>query len=402
MRTAIVSEDINMCNEIKGLLELDSDEYDQYINFDDFKSCYMLCYDFLILQTTASKSISSEEMRDIKKYCSKKGIRFMLYDSDTNSELKEEPVEDISENMQNDDPSPDTVELRPSHSNKHSGEVDKIEVIKTVYSNAPQINICIGSLSRKAGSTFITLNLARALSELNILVSVIELPLNKPYIFDYIGLQQRFQFDKSEVNDFQFIEDILKNTESKRKKELVQDNIIWFILNPFVETIDNLNFDSISKILYASKRASVNLIDIGNHLEHPAVKEHLDSFNKILIIVDPLPPDILQNEKMLKFIQKIKAAHYPVEFIINKYHKSIYLKELNQYLGFAPLMQIPFIDSGLIYKAVYQCKVPYSMKGIKASLKKEMDLLIKKNIPDAFIKENKARGLKNILTGNRG
>ncbi len=387
MRAAIVCEDSHVYEDIKKLLQLKTDECDQYLSYVDFIQCGTLYYDYLVLHTNALSELSAEKVKEIRKYCSKKGIRLMMFDSDTDYKMIEDKVREIPEKAG--ESSPDTVELRPGHWDKNGSVPEKVEVIKTVYSNVPQINICIAGLSGKSGSTFITLNLAKALAERNFLVAVIEPPFAKPYMFDYIGFHQKFQYDITEINDFLFVEDILENSDHKIKKEMMQEDIMWFIMNPMQYTAYELDDNAMGKILQASKRASVNLIDIGNHLDLPLIRDYLDYFDRILIIVDPLPPELLQNEDMLKFIQKLKAARYPIDFIINKFSKEIQLKELINYLGSAPLMRIPHIDRGLIYKAVYRYKIPYALRGIKVLLKREMDLLIQQIIPAGLIKENR-------------
>ena len=392
MRAAVVCEDSKVYEDIKKLLQLKTEECDQYLSYVDFKQCCTLYYDYLVLHTNALSELNTDKIKEIKKNCTKKGIRLMLFDSEINSKIIEDTVEDPTEQAA--DSSPDTVELRPDYCNNNISAPEKIEVIKTVYSNVPQMNICIAGLSRKAGSTFISLNLAKALAEHNFLVAVIEPPFGRPYIFDYIGFHQRFQCDMSEINDYLFIGDVFENDHHKIKKEMIQDDILWLIMNPVHDIVYELDDNTMGKIFQASKRSSVNIVDIGNHLNIPLLRNYLDYFDRILIIVDPLPPEILQNEDMLTFIQKLKSARYPVDFIINKYSREINLKELINYLGFAPLMRMPYIDSGLIYKAVYRCKTPYALRGTKVQLKKEMDLLIKKIIPAGLIKERRIKQKK--------
>ncbi len=60
---------------------------------------------------------------------------------------------------------------------------------QTVYTGIKPQTIGIISLTPRAGSTFLSVNLARALADRKILVSLIEFPYNEPYIYDLMYIQ---------------------------------------------------------------------------------------------------------------------------------------------------------------------------------------------------------------------
>lgn len=390
MRAAVLSQELKSFEKIKKFLKIDSESCDLYKDFQHLKQYHMLCYDILVLDKNSTESI-----KEVQKYCSEKGTQLMLYHhSDEDEALEVVNSIDEADYDVEEDTSPDTVELRPQYYKNNSTSAETIEVVKTVYSGIVQRNVCIGNLTRKGGSTFISLCLAKALSEKNILTAYIEPPLAEPYAFDYIGLQQRLlELHGVDKNQYLFMDDILNNDEIKKKREVILDEIIWFLANPLRSPINNWDFQNMMQVLNTSKRASVNIIDIGNNWSHPAIQDSLRIFEKILIIIDPLPPDILQKEVLLGNIKNLKDAGYPIEFIVNKYQKGVQMKELIEYLGVTPAMNIPFVDISYIYKAVYQYKIPYEIPQVKNILEKEMDLLIKRIIFNGKLKEPKKKSI---------
>lgn len=401
MKAAIICNDKDIYNDLKKTLNLDIQEYDHYLDFQHFKEFYMLYYDFLIIPKSFYEVLSHDERKEISEYCDKKAIKLFI------QEISEEKI--ILENIAVDeqaleaDDSLDTVELKPTQYTKNNTVVEKLEVIKTVYAHSPQRNVAIVSLTSGAGSTFIALTLAQALSDLNISIGVIEPPIGEPYIFDYIGLHQKlFKNNWIDIEDYLFVNDIFDQKDMNKKKEIIQEHIHWLIVNPLDTAIEDWDADKMIHLINASKRASLNIIDIGNHFEHPAIYKMLHLLDMILVIIDPLPPEILQGEKRLKLFQNLKNEGCEVEFIINKFNKGINIKELIGYLGVKPMMSFPIIESKLIYEAVYQCKIPYSIDILKTILKKEIDLLIKKVIPEELIKKDNAGFLffKNSISKN--
>lgn len=389
MKAAIISKSIDTYQEIKKYMQFQSEECDYYKSFEQFKYYFMLCYDYLVIHH--NMELSEQELEEIKNYCRKKNMTLLIYESDR----LQQPVIDF-ENEAGDtqdfsDQNLDTIELRPKNDSCNPQKVEQLEVIKTVYSSVPQQNICVTSLSRKAGSTFIAINLAKALSDKNIKVAFIEMPFFKPYVFDYLGLQQRLlPIENSDINKYLFIQDILNNRQDN-KMEIVQDQITWLVTNPMDELVEGWDSSKMIKLLHASIKASVNIVDIGIWLEHTAIKEHLKLFDKIFVIVDPLPPDIMQNEMKVKKIREIKKSGYPIEIIINKHHNGINTRELIDYIGITPIMSIPFVDIRHIYRAVYNCKIPYTIPAVKRELERGLMTLIEKEILQEVIHEIKGK-----------
>jgi len=73
-----------------------------------------------------------------------------------------------------------------------------VPAYREIYKGIENKLIIVTSLSKKAGSTFLSINLAKALSGLKIRTSIIEPPIDRPYLFDYIGIDGK----ESRKDDF--------------------------------------------------------------------------------------------------------------------------------------------------------------------------------------------------------
>lgn len=269
----------------------------------------------------------------------------------------------------------------------------KVPVYKEVYTGIPKQLIIIANLSKRAGSTFVTLNLAKALSDLKILCSVIENPV-EPYIFDTIGLEQRLIKNRGE--DFEFYSYphlIYENKKIEKDMETIEDGIIWLVSDPRKPLIQEQHWDyyKMMKLLYASRKASISILDIGYNIDKDYIKPILDEADKIFIVIDPMPTEIMQNKKLFDDLLELKKDGLPIEFIINRWTSGIDKKQLLNHLKITPLALIPAIDLKLIHKAIYDCKIPYSVSEIKEELSIPFNNIVKRIIPSEFITEEKAK-----------
>lgn len=261
--------------------------------------------------------------------------------------------------------------------------------------------IVVANLSKRAGSTFLSLNLAKYLTDLNILTSILELPF-EPYIFDNIGLQHRLSKGsmEEEYNFYSYPHVISIGEKIKRGKETIDDGIIWMVADPRKNIIseDNWSYHHMMKYLYSSKKASVTILDVGNYIEHTSIEPVLEEADLILVVIDPMPAEIMMNSQRLTKLLSTKRASTNYEFVINRYTKGVNKKELMDVLQFEPLAYIPVIDLSLIHKAAYDCRIPYSFQEVKVILDKPFYSVISKILPEQLFNQKNNRLKKTFFT----
>lgn len=252
----------------------------------------------------------------------------------------------------------------------------KVEPIKKYEFFGKKI-IGVLNLSPKSGSTFLTLCLAKAISENKIPVAVIEPPMSKADIYDTIGVDSNLEANQKYYSPSMMIEqgtDIVKDIA-------YFEGIYWLINEPLQGQF--LNWDTLNmfKLLNASRRASVNIIDIGNYYEHKSIQELISNFDMLLVTIDPNPVSVMQSEIQLRELIELRKKGVNVQFVINKFNQGVDKKKLLEFLGISPICFVPFVELHLVYKAIYDCHVPYAVKDIKESIGGNLKPILDEIIP---------------------
>ncbi|MCL4415448.1 MAG: hypothetical protein M1365_01910 [Actinobacteria bacterium] len=279
-------------------------------------------------------------------------------------------------------------------------------VEKKIYTGIEKKLIIISSLSRCSGSTTITLSIAKYLSNLDILSSVIEPPLGSPTIFNWIGIEERemARTEDSTSDFYSYPHEISCGNRIKNKAEYVFDNIVWIIADDRKEKIEKWGYNQMLQLVYASNIAPITLIDIGDNLSHEAVKPLLSVVDLVLVVIDPFPTSCkINNNKFLELL-KLKSDDFPVNFIINKWNSGIDKKEFLDFIGVKPLAFIPAIDLAILYKANCQYKIPLCYREVSDVLDSPLNdicsLFIPKGFASTFSKNKKGKNrslLANII-----
>ncbi len=273
---------------------------------------------------------------------------------------------------------------------------------KEIYTSIPKKTIFVGNLSKRAGSTFISTNLARMLSYNNILSLVIEHPLSAPYLFDYVGIYTKLQKLKDSEEDiiyYSYQHEISKGKKIEKDKEFIDDGIIWMAADPREEKIKEFDYYKMMKLLYATKKPNITIFDCGDKLSDTKTKELYSEADMILVIIDPMPSDILLNMKLLEeYIALKEDKGFPIEFVINKYTDGIKLKDLKDILDIKPLSYIPAIDTELIHREIYKLRLPFDNEDIKSELENPLYYILNKFIPAEYWTNTEIKQKENIFT----
>ncbi len=375
---------------------LKNEKVHYYPTVDDFKESEMIPYRELIVYDYVLNALDLKSVFDLQKYCADRSIKVFKYVDEEGQSYPIDFDEIIEENSQNS--RRDTVEMKVQEEN--SGH---IEIIKTVYKNIPQKNIGVVSLSEKAGSTFISLNLVKELSQSNMTVSYIEMPFKAPHAFEQLGLFYKLEEYDKKVDEVLFIEDLLEeNAFNNLNKSLLQDqNITWLTMHPSISRLSTEE-TSLSELIHRCRFSSVNIMDVGKVKDINDLSKMMYKMDHLLLIIDPLPWEIARNEAMLKALKETLNKRNHLIMLVNKFHKEVHMKELREYLDFSPIITVSHIDIGYIYKAIYNLKVPIEIKecskGLSEDMKKITELIVPKDI---LVKKSKGSRMLEKVRGVR-
>jgi len=270
-------------------------------------------------------------------------------------------------------------------------------VEKKIYTSLEKKLVIICGLSRCAGSTTVTLNLAKYLASLSILSSVIEPPLSSPAIFNWMGIEDRLdESGKDGSSDFySYPHEISNGNRIKGKSGYVSSGILWIVSDDRKEEIRQWDYDKMLKLVYASGTTPITLIDIGGSIFHESVKPLLSIVDRVLVVIDPFPTSCKIGSARLFELLRLKNEGYPVNFIVNKWNSGIDKDEFLSFLGVKPIAFIPAIDLSVLYKA--NCKYEIALgyrevyKVMEGPLKKISSLFIPQEFSTAISKSRKGK-----------
>lgn len=263
-------------------------------------------------------------------------------------------------------------------------KVVEVPVYKPIFSSL-QRRVAVFSLSERAGSSFLVLNVAKALASRNIAVTVVELPYQAPYLYDAVGLINSINDDNGFISYPHLIAD--GNKDFDKNKVLIVDDIFWVVMDPQLTRInlDNWNFEKTILLLDVNRDSSVTLIDAGYSVPFEFVKELISSVDISFVVIDCLPADIMANYDKLKAFSKLKSEGKQIFFIFNKFNSGINKKQLLSYMKVEPLSYVPYINPEYVYRCAYTARIPYDMKEIKEILDPCFSSIISKIVPSDLL-----------------
>lgn len=276
-------------------------------------------------------------------------------------------------------------------------------VEKKIYTGIEKKIIIVCSLSRCAGATTFTLNLAKYLSSLNILSSVIEPPILAPVIFNWIGIEEREVKNTGEAGSvfYSYPHEISYGSRLKNRAEYVYDNIVWIVADDRKEKIKNWQYNQMLQLVYVSGIAPITFVDVGDNIFHESIKPLLSAVDFVFVVIDPFPTICkINNDKFLELL-KLKSEGCPVHFIINKWNSGIEEKEFLNFIGVKPLVFIPAIDLSTLYKANCQYKISLCYPEVANLLGRPLNSICSLFIPKEFMGEfakHKKEKFKPMLT----
>jgi len=259
-------------------------------------------------------------------------------------------------------------------------------VEKKIYTGIEKKLIIVSGLTRCAGSTTITLSLAKYLSNLGILSSVIEPPIGSPTIFNWVGIEDRLDRSGKDSNGnfYSYPHEISCGNRIRSKAEYVFDNISWIVADDRKEQIKKWEHNQMLQLVYASSIAPITLIDIGDNLRNESVKPLLSIVDLVLIVIDPFPTNCKIESGKLSELLKLKSEGYPVNFIINKWNSGIDKREFLDFIGVKPLALIPAIDLAILYKANCQYRMPLCYREVSDVMESPLKEISSLFIPEEF------------------
>lgn len=203
-------------------------------------------------------------------------------------------------------------------------------------------NIAVINLSKGAGSTFISLNLAYMLKDKKVDVSVVDLPC------------------KDMKDDIFYI--ISESYDATNRKKSITKNGIKFYVNNNEKVCNWSKEESIEYISMISKEGNINIYDVGSLELDESIGFLFSILDVAIIIIDPIPYQLLQAEERIELIKRLEDKNIKIVYVLNKYVKDLNKKDIEKYLNIEISSCVPFISPEILYAAYYSNQTAYQLE----------------------------------------
>jgi hypothetical protein len=261
------------------------------------------------------------------------------------------------------------------------------EVIRTQYQAIPSKVVVVGSLYPGVGSTLLATNLARMVGIREIDVSYIEHPLVKPYMFDYLQIQERQYTDTSrEIQE--------EGLYRSKAEGWLKDGVKWHVIDSRKPPLTSFTFENLL-VLSHSIQSNVIIVDISNRWLDPEIQRFLYLADTILMCVEPNPikyersllniPNYRHDErKIMDLLNNTKELN-KYELVLMKDGNGMDAKVIREMLHKRPIASVPYIPYQDVLKALYNIELLYDFENNAQIFEKILLPVISKFMPYEFL-----------------
>lgn len=267
------------------------------------------------------------------------------------------------------------------------------EVIRTERIEVPIIQnmansiISVVNLSERAGSTFVSSNMARAFAKRDTSVTLIESPIGTIDAYYTMGL-----YDESK-SFYSFRKAIIEQGRMDKGKLPNIKGISVAVNEP---DFDVSKWDEKDSFRLFTAHSGINIVDIGWNYADPSIREIINISTTILVVVDPTLTQIARNEERLMEFDRLKQNGADVKFVFNKWDSTINKKQFEKGFNLQSYLTIPYLNPASIYESYYKShyEFPIDNKGIGETLDECYHPLLKEYLSeDIQLEHTKRRGL---------
>ena len=215
--------------------------------------------------------------------------------------------------------------------------------------NRETVRVAVCGASRGAGVSFICGILAAELSSSH-RVTVAE--LGKPYFYTALGMEKRFA-----SRPFAFYSSLIENGKSLKSVYNVGESINWAVRHP--RDTGAMEAASLFRC-FANIPGEIIVFDCSG-LEPDLAKSVMAEADCRIVVIDPMPSALFD---AFAFLEDVRLRFPDSVIAVNKMNDGVHRGELSRFLGSKECVSIPFVTPELLYKAEYNCMLPYSVPGI--------------------------------------
>ena len=223
--------------------------------------------------------------------------------------------------------------------------------------------ILVCSATRRAGSSLIALNLARYLSKGSLSVGLIELPIDRPMLYQLAFMERKIlenysgkETDKDIiVSAFVCMAHEIMNGRQivSRNLDANRDgNLTYFVIAPGKQEAPGQWTAAHTEALLKAAHSSISIVDVGGYLDVPAVQPLLAQADAIISLIEPVVPE-WHGCPGVEFAKGLQDKGYPVLFAANKTTARSRTWEMESHLQIKT-MPIPYVNPELVQHTTHE------------------------------------------------
>jgi hypothetical protein len=193
-------------------------------------------------------------------------------------------------------------------------------------------------------------------------VSLIE--MGTPYFYDAYGIEKRFVH-----RDFLALYEILNRRGSIKGLANVEENINWVLRRPPVDGRDPLHADVACALHMVHNAQGTLLLFDCSGITEELLWELLPEMDGVVLVVDPMPSSLIPAGGV---IRQLRLTADKTVLVVNKMNKGVHKGELCRFIGTKDFLEFPLIGAENLYKAEYNCVLPYALPQVRKETEKHV------------------------------
>ena len=265
------------------------------------------------------------------------------------------------------------------------------EIYVSKYQAVPHRFILVGSLYSNAGSTTVSMNIARMIAERGLDVTYIENPLSVPRMFDYLQIGFR-------VDQYTDIAQEIKYGSIPDADIYKYKGVQWVVNDPNKERIKSFTFEEFN-LLQQITRSTITILDVSNHFHEPEIIKLAQIADEVILVMEANPIKneyhILNKDKNQNVFTLLQNNHVNYKILLTKTSiKGIDIKVVKEMLPQRTFIDLPYIKYEYLIKNLFDTTIFYddSDSEGKEFIENNLKEILNNLLPREFInlKENKS------------
>ena len=188
-------------------------------------------------------------------------------------------------------------------------------------------------------------------------------------LYDALGMDQRFA-----GREFISFRRELAGLRKLRELKNIDEGINWALATP-EDAREGLNLSEAQAIRLANGIAGdIVICDIEALSGYRDLVKDLDL---LIAVIDPLPSKLIPAAKELRYLFEL-SEEQEIIFVVNKMNDGVLKRELDSFLKLKSYESLPYITPEPLYKAEYNCALPYSRREVREALEPFIKLIVNK------------------------